>query len=67
MRKALAALAVIIALALALAGWYSWGPRHSPAGQPPLTALTSANFEVIRQAFNGASDQVRLVLLFSPT
>lgn len=67
MKKALAVLALTLALALALAGWYSWGPRHTPAGQPALASLTPANFEVIRQAFNGASDQVRLILLLSPT
>jgi hypothetical protein len=67
MKKALAALALVLALALALAGWYSWGPRHTPAGQPALTSLSPANFEVLRQAFNSASDQVRLVLLLSPT
>jgi hypothetical protein len=57
-----ALLAVVLAV-----GWYFWGSRRAPRGQPPLTSLTSANFEQFKSEFNNASDCARLVLLLSPT
>jgi len=57
-----------IALAGFLAlGWYFFGPRKTPAGQPPLVALTTNTFDQLRTAFNAASGDVRVVLLLSPT
>jgi len=55
---------LIIVLALAVY-WYYWG--SSPRGQPPLTSLTPMNLDQFKQAFNGAADRARLVLLLSPT
>jgi hypothetical protein len=57
-------LSLVIALALAFYLYY-WG--SSPSGQPPLTSLTQMNFDQFKQAFNGAADRARLVLLLSPT
>ena len=57
-------LSLVIALALAVY-WYYWG--SSPPGQPPPTSLTPMNFDQFKQAFNGAADRARLVLLLSPT
>ena len=57
-----ALLAVVLAV-----GWYFWGPRSALKGQPPLTSLTSSNFERFKSEFNNASDRARLVLLLSPT
>jgi hypothetical protein len=57
-------LALVIALALAVY-WYYWG--SSPSDQPPLTSLTPLNLDRFKQAFNGAADGARLVLLLSPT
>jgi len=48
-------------------GWYLWGSRRAPRGQPPLTSLTSTNLDQFKSAFNGAADRNRLVLLLSPT
>jgi hypothetical protein len=54
-----------IALTLTIIGC---GPGAAPAGQSPLTAFTSQTvLEPIRQPFNAASDQMRVVLLLSPT
>lgn len=39
----------------------------TPAGQPPLAALDPTNFDELREAFNAASDRVRVALLLSPT
>jgi len=67
MKKSLQiAAAGAIALLLAI-GWYLWGPAKTPAGQPPLVALTPENFDQFQTQFNEASDNVRVVLLLSPT
>jgi hypothetical protein len=57
-------LSLVIVLALVVY-WYYWG--LSPRGQPPLTSLTPMNLDQFKQAFNGAADRARLVLLLSPT
>ena len=57
-------LPLVVALALVVY-WYYWG--SSPRDQPPLTSLTPINLDQFKQAFNGAADRARLVLLLSPT
>jgi hypothetical protein len=56
----------LVAVGLSV-GWYLWGSRSAPRGQPPLTSLTSTNLDQFKIAFNGAADRRRLVLLLSPT
>lgn len=58
----LAVLAIIAGLA-----FYLYGGHTPPAGQPPLTRLTAANFDQLRDAFNASRDSVRIVVLLSPT
>ena len=43
--------------------------RHgqAPAGQPPVQNLTTQNASDFKQAFNAAKDDVRVLLLLSPT
>ena len=41
-------------------------PR-TPAGQPPLVALTASSHADFTRAFDEAADRTRLVLLVSPT
>ena len=38
-----------------------------PAGQPALVELDTLRMDGLRQAFNNAADQVRVVILVSPT
>jgi hypothetical protein len=66
MKKRLTILAVVFVGLLALA-WHFYGREKVPAGQPPLVSLSSTNFDQMRSAFNGASGEVRIVLLLSPT
>jgi hypothetical protein len=66
MKMKYAAWFAVIAVALSV-GWYFWGPRHAPRGQPPLTSLTPINLDQFKHEFNGATDRNRLVLLLSPT
>jgi hypothetical protein len=61
--------AVWFALAVAFSvGWYLWGSRRAPRGQPPLTSLTRDNLDQFTRQFDdAAADRARLVLLLSPT
>jgi hypothetical protein len=55
-----------LALGFALAfAWYFLWSAITPKGQPPLTRLTSDN-PLVNQ-FNGTAQNVRMVLLLSPT
>jgi hypothetical protein len=67
MKKQLSILAVLVVVGLLALGWHFYGGQRVPAGQPALVSLTSNNFDELRAAFNGASGQVRIVLLLSPT
>ncbi len=58
---------VVALLALVALAWYGWGPSRTPAGQPPLASLHKDDVASFREAFNGAADEVRVVLLLSPT
>lgn len=60
-------LAAIVALALAGAFIYYYGGSSVPAGQAPLERLTPQNLTDIRNAFNAAQGDVRLLVLLSPT
>ncbi|HEX8764305.1 MAG TPA: hypothetical protein VF740_04055 [Candidatus Acidoferrum sp.] len=56
-----------IAILLALAAAYLWGPASVPAGQEPLTVLSNAGLNQFASAFDRDADVPRLVLLLSPT
>ena len=58
---------VVVAAALAGGLVYFYGGSQAPVGQPPLHDLTSQNIVDIETAFNGAKDDVRALLLMSPT
>jgi len=60
---------LIAAFAVAAFGfliYYGAGGRV-PSGQPPVEKLTPQNVAVIKDAFNAAKGDVRLLLLLSPT
>ena len=60
-------LAAILAAALFGAFVYLRSGGQTPSGQAPLQALTAQNFPDIRNSFNSASSDVRVLLLLSPT
>ncbi len=64
-RKRLIALAPALVVIGAL--FYFYAGHQTPAGQPPLAELTDANFATLADTFNGAKDDVRVILLLSPT
>ena len=60
---------LLIAAALLLSGalLYLYSGHQAPPGQPALAELTPENADSIRNAFNAAKGEVRLLLLLSPT
>jgi hypothetical protein len=46
---------------------YFYGGSQAPAGQRPLQNLTAQNVGEIKDAFNAAKDDVRVLMLLSPT
>lgn len=62
--------AIFVGVIAVLAGamlWYLFGPRHVPAGQPPLGILSASSLEALRADFNRDADRTRVILLLSPT
>jgi len=57
----------VLAVVALSVGWYLWGSKRAPNGQPPLTSLTPNNLDQFKSTFNDAADRARLVLLLSPT
>ena len=57
----------VAAVALLLAGVYLWGPSAVPAGQEPLTVLSSKSLSKFAAAFDADSAVPRMLLLLSPT
>ncbi|HVP48238.1 MAG TPA: hypothetical protein VMT32_16710 [Bryobacteraceae bacterium] len=60
-------LAAILALAFVGALVYFNGGGQVPSGQAPLQSLTPQNLTEIKNSFNAATDDVRVLLLLSPT
>lgn len=46
---------------------YFYGGSQAPSGQPPLRSLTVQNVGEIKNEFNAAKNEVRVLLLLSPT
>ncbi|MFZ0595167.1 MAG: hypothetical protein WAM39_32190 [Bryobacteraceae bacterium] len=57
----------IAALALAGALFYLYGGGQTPSGQTALMRLNPQNVAEIENAFNDAKQDVRVLLLLSPT
>ena len=67
MKRFFAVLAAILLVALLLAGYVAFRPRHTPAGQPPLMSINSETLPEFQRRFNETADKVRVLLLLSPT
>jgi hypothetical protein len=59
-------MALLVAVLVA-AGWYLYGGHQAPPGQPRLESLTTANAPAVKDAFNAGANDVRVLLLLSPT
>jgi hypothetical protein len=59
--------ALVVTVLLAVMAWGQFGTRHVPAGQPPLLTLDRHSIAALRDDFNQAIGQTRIVVLLSPT
>ena len=66
MKRAYIVCAVVVA-SLAAAVLYLYGGGQTPAGQPPLQNLSAQSLGEIKNEFNAAKDDVRVLLVLSPT
>ena len=66
MKRAYIVGAIPVAL-LAVAVLYLYGAGQTPAGQPPMKSLSAQSIGEIKNEFNAAKDDVRVLLLLSPT
>jgi hypothetical protein len=66
MKRAYIVGAILVALLAATVLYLSGGGR-TPANQPPLKNLTGQSVGEIKNEFNAAKDNVRVLLLLSPT
>jgi len=57
---------VVVAVLLA-AVLYLYGGGQTPSGQPSLRSVTDQTVADIKNEFNAAKSEVRVVLLLSPT
>jgi hypothetical protein len=57
----------VLGLILLAALVYFYGGSQAPSGQPPLRSLTTENLGEIKNEFNAATNEVRILLLLSPT
>jgi hypothetical protein len=46
---------------------YLYGGHQTPKGQPPLADLNAVNLGELKNAFNASHDNVRMLVLLSPT
>jgi hypothetical protein len=60
----LGALLMVLLLAALV---YFYGGSQAPTGQPTLESLTAQNVAQVKNQFNAAKDDVRVLLLLSPT
>jgi hypothetical protein len=60
-------IAASIAIVLALLFFYFYLGSSVPNGQQPLVRLNSANIASIKDAFNVSANDVRLIVMLSPT
>jgi hypothetical protein len=58
---------VLLAAFVLAAFVYYYGGSQAPSGQPPLKSLTAQNVAEVKNQFNAAKDDVRVLLLLSPT
>jgi len=60
-------LLALLALGLVGASFYFYRGGRVPSGQPPLESLTPLNVADLENTFNAAQDDIRVLLLLSPT
>ena len=58
---------VLLVLLVAAFLWWRFGTRNVPDGQPPLATVDAGYLTALKDDFNRASGETRIILLLSPT
>ena len=66
-RKAIIAASIAIVIVLLLLGFYFFWGSSVPSGQQPLVRLDNSNFASLKEAFNASANDVRVMVMLSPT
>lgn len=66
-RRIFIAALVIVAALIGGYAWWQFGTRYVPAGQPPLATLDASSLATLRDDFNRAAGETRIIVLLSPT
>ena len=67
MKRTLPFILVAVVAVASLWLYQNYAPRHTSPGQPQLLSLNADNFDEFVRSFNAASDQVRVLVMLSPT
>jgi hypothetical protein len=67
MRRLRTALLVVLLVLAGAYGWWQFATRYVPAGQPPLATVDPSSIAALREDFNRASADTRVIVLLSPT
>jgi hypothetical protein len=54
-------------VALTVFSYLRYWPRETPAGQPALQTMTAEKLAALKESFNAASQETRVLALLSPT
>ena len=67
MRRLKQSAIVLFVLFAAAALWWRFGTRYVPEGQPPLATVDASSLAALKDDFNRAAGETRVILLLSPT
>ncbi len=65
-RKGMVAASLAVTIVVLLVFYFFWG-SSVPNGQQPLVRLNSSNVASIKEAFNASANDVRVIVMLSPT
>ena len=66
-RRGLPIIGVGILIGFSVFLYFRYGPRQTPAGQPPFVRLNSEDFLVLIERFNSGDGSLRVLVMLSPT
>lgn len=66
-RRLLLVLLAVVIIGVGALAWLNLATHYTPTGQPPLTRLDAASLSTLKEEFNRASSESRMIVLLSPT
>ena len=66
-RRLLLVLLAVVFIGVGALAWLNLATHYTPAGQLPLTTLDAASLSTLKDEFNRASSESRMIVLLSPT